>query len=331
MLDIITIGGATFDVTFFPREGIVIDNKKDVLRQKLLAFEYGAKIGISKSHYSFGGGAANAAVSFSRLGLKTAAIIAVGEDDFGEQIISNFKNQNVNTSLVQKIKGVNSVLSFVIVGPGNDHIIFSDDKVKNRMEITDKDAKNLKNAKWIYLASLGSEWKEILEKVFDAGANARIAWNPGRSQLMAGVPRLKKFLNKTSILVLNLDEAIQLVISDPAFAKKDAAFLNNPKNLFPAIKNLGPKIAVITCGRSGAWAYNGKEFYFTEIKKEQKRVDTTGVGDAFASSFIAGLELFGGDIGRAMKLGIANAASVIAVPGAQNGLLRKKDLAKLNL
>jgi len=38
--DIITIGGATEDITFYTKEGVLIDNKKDVLRQKLLAFEY---------------------------------------------------------------------------------------------------------------------------------------------------------------------------------------------------------------------------------------------------------------------------------------------------
>ncbi|KKR32035.1 MAG: hypothetical protein UT64_C0044G0012 [Candidatus Falkowbacteria bacterium GW2011_GWF2_39_8] len=42
--DFITIGGATEDMMIFTDEGILFDNKKDILRQKLLAFEYGAKI-----------------------------------------------------------------------------------------------------------------------------------------------------------------------------------------------------------------------------------------------------------------------------------------------
>jgi len=47
---IITIGGATRDITFFTKEGILIDNHRDVLRQKLLAFEYGAKIRVDRFH-----------------------------------------------------------------------------------------------------------------------------------------------------------------------------------------------------------------------------------------------------------------------------------------
>jgi len=47
----------------------LIDNKQDILRQKLLAFEYGAKINSEKVVHGFGGGAANTAVSFASLGL----------------------------------------------------------------------------------------------------------------------------------------------------------------------------------------------------------------------------------------------------------------------
>ena len=54
--DMITIGGATEDITFYTAEGLLINNKKDLTKQKLLAFEYGAKIKIDKSFSGFGGG-----------------------------------------------------------------------------------------------------------------------------------------------------------------------------------------------------------------------------------------------------------------------------------
>ena len=63
--DIITIGGVTEDINFCTHEGVLIKNKKDVLRQELLAFEFGAKIKIKESHSTFGGGAANTAVCFA--------------------------------------------------------------------------------------------------------------------------------------------------------------------------------------------------------------------------------------------------------------------------
>ena len=112
--DIITIGGATEDITFYTNEGILIDNKEDVLRQKLMAFEYGAKIKINSSYSTFGGGAANAAVCVARLGLKVACVISLGHDDRGERILKNLKKHNVNISLVQLTKMAETGFSFFV-------------------------------------------------------------------------------------------------------------------------------------------------------------------------------------------------------------------------
>jgi len=52
------------------------------------------------------------------------------------------------------------------------------------------------------------------------------------------------------------------------------------------------------------------------------------VSDAFGSTFAAGIELFGGDIRKAMLAGIENTASVVKRNGAQNGLLARQDLLR---
>ena len=42
--DILTIGGVMRDIIFLTTEGLVVENLKDVLRQRLIGFELGAKI-----------------------------------------------------------------------------------------------------------------------------------------------------------------------------------------------------------------------------------------------------------------------------------------------
>lgn len=120
---------------------------------------------------------------------------------------------------------------------------------------------------------------------------------------------------------MNKDEAIELVLSDERYAKKKAAFLNNIENLLVILKEAGPKMVLITSGSDGADVYDGNKFYHQAIFKEKKRVDITGVGDAFNSSFIAGLELTGGNIKKSLVMSAKNAASKIAHFGAQGGLL----------
>lgn len=333
--DIITIGGVTYDITFFPnaRETLLIDNKQDILRQKLLAFEHGAKISSDKVVHGFGGGAANTAVSFASLGFKSAAIVAVGSDIFGKEIISNFKRRKVGIDLVQIVPKYSSDLAVIVIGPDKDRIIFRDDNVKNKLELNRKAVAAIKKVKWVYLASLSGDWQKVLAQVYAVKNKTHklmIAWNPGQAQLVGGLGELGFFFKRTDILILNQDEATQLVASD-ASIDKASVDINNVKNLLSIIKKYGPLVVVITCGKDGAWAYDGEKMHYAPIIEKEDRIDTTGVGDAFGSSFVAGMELFNKDIDKAMKLGILNTSSVVAAPGAQNGLLNQEDLATLNL
>ncbi len=328
--DVITIGGATEDITFYTHEGVLIDNKDDLTKQKLLAFEYGAKVKIDKAFSNFGGGAANTAVNFSGLGFKTACLISLGNDGRAQRILDNLKKHKVDTRLAQKIKGHKTGFSFLLVGPSNEHIVFSNRAANNELRIKNYELRILKNARWIYLTSLSGQWQDVLKKLFTVN-EAKIAWNPGHRQIITGISNLGKYIRKTQVLILNNDEATELVLSDKNYKNKPKQFFANMNNLLKILFGYGAKIVVITSGKKGADAYDGKKFYHQPVVKETKRADTTGVGDAFGSSFVAGLELFKHDIKKALYLGAKNTASVISQPGAQNGFLTKNDLKKLRL
>lgn len=323
--DIITIGGATEDITFYTNEGVLINNKKDLTKQKLLAFEYGAKVKVDKSFSGFGGGAANAAVNLSHFGFKTACLSAIGEDARGQRILNNFQKRGVDITLVQKVKNVETGFSFLLVGPSNEHIVFSNRAANNELTINDFEVEILDQSEWIYLTSLSGKWINNLEKIFSV-KNEKIAWNPGHRQILTGVKGIGKYFKKTTCLIVNKDEAIELVMSDKKYKNKSHAFLNNVKNLLLALSSFGPKMVLITSGRLGADVITEGKFYHQPIVKEKKLADTTGVGDAFGSAFIAGLELYKQDIRRSLILASKNAASAISVPGAQNGLLSKKEI-----
>ena len=320
--DVITIGGATEDITFFTKEGILIDNKKDILRQKLLAFEYGAKMKIDKSYSTFGGGAANTAVNLAGLGFRIASLIAIGDDTRGKRILANFKKNKVDIKLVQKIKGTETGFSFILINP--EKVVFSNRAANSELKINNYSLKFLKNTRWAFITSLSGKWEGVLSKVFSV-ENLKVAWNPGYVQLGGGLKKIGKYIKKTEILFVNKDEAIELAIS-AGYKKGDKKILNNPKELLKIIKSWGPTLVVITSGKNGADVYDGKKFYHQNIIKEVRRVDTTGIGDSFNSSFLAGLDIYKGDIQKSLLLGARNSASVISQQGAQNGLLNKKSI-----
>jgi fructoselysine 6-kinase len=323
--DFITIGGATEDIAFHVDDSVVVDNKKDITKQKLLAFEYGAKLRTDKAYSTFGGGAANTAVCLSKLGFKVAGLIPVGDDIRGERIVKNLKKNKVDPFLVQRIKGKESPFAFLILGKGNEHVAFVNSGAKNDFKVSDKSLKKLKKAEWLYITSLAKGWQAALGRITSL-ERPKIAWNPGDVQIRAGLGRLKKYLQNTNVLCVNKDEAIELAISAPKYKNKPRSFLNNIRNLLKILKEYGPEIVVVTRGEEGSGAYDGERFYHQSAKKVKKVADTTGVGDAFNSSFVAGLELYKGDIQKAMQLGMKNSASVVKKQGAQNGLLTKKNL-----
>lgn len=322
--DFITLGGAVEDITIFTSEALVIDNKKDILRQKLMAFEYGAKLQVDHAFSTFGGGAANAAVNLAGLGFSVASFVALGDDIRAQAVLDNFQKKNVDTRLIQRIKNCDTGFSFLVAASDSEHVAFSNRAASSQLSIGTQDLKSLKNTDWIYITSLSGKWRDILKKAFSLGV--KIAWNPGQTQLDAGFGSLRNYLKKTTVFSLNKDEAIQLVISNSNYKDKDNRFLNNVRNLLKVIKSFGPKIVVVTNGKHGADAYDGETFYHQDILKEKKRVDTTGVGDAFASTFVAGLNIFDGDIQRSMLAGCRQTASVIGEQGAQNGLLKKSGI-----
>jgi sugar/nucleoside kinase (ribokinase family) len=328
--DVVTVGGATEDMTLFTHEGVLVDNKHDVLRQELLGFEYGAKLAVDKVEVAYGGGAANAAVSFARLGLKVASLMAVGNDDRGVGIIRHLKSEKVNHRLVQTVKGQMSGFSPIIVGPDNEHISFSVRGANSFLDIAPGTARQLKKTEWVYLTSLSGNWKGFLEKLFSING-PKIAWNPGHTQLAAGRKALIKYLKKTELLIVNLDEARELVISDPAYKRKPLAFFDDPAKMAEIISSWGPKTAIVTNGSKGATAWREGRACTVKAVKLKHKVNTVGVGDAFGSSTVAGLVVYKNDLAKALKLAANNAARVATLRGAQNGLMRKADLVTLSI
>ncbi len=326
MYNFITIGGATRDISFFTDQGLLIDNKSDILHSQLLAFESGAKIKVDRFNYSFGGGAANAAVCMSNLGLKIACLASVGDDQVGRLIKANLRSRGVSTALVQTIKGMESSSSFILIESSGERIIFAQRAANIKMKINKRALDSLKRVKNVYIASLAGDWLYNLRQIFSAiGHNShRIFWNPGMTQYLGGVDPIANFLKKVTVLSSNKDEVLELMMATPKYRSLGKKFLNQEENLIKLMFKLGPQLVVLTLGKAGVIAYDGQRIYRRQIIKEKKIVDSTGIGDVFNSSFAAAYTIYQGDVEKSLELALRNASAKVGHLGAQNGLLRLK-------
>jgi ribokinase len=323
---IVTIGGATRDIVFFTSESKIIHNPHDLIKQTLIGFEYGAKIISPKACYGFGGGGCNTAVCLSRLGQKVASIVCLGDDREGDSIKKNLVKEKVDTSLIKiKEKETTGFSFFIIDEKTKEHVAFLFRGANDHLDLSERDLDKFK-AKWFYVSSLsGKNWLSISSKIIQKikKDKTKLAWNPGETQLKSGKRGLIGLLKYCDILSLNKSESIELVLS----GKGKIKYINNPRTLLKEIYNWGPKIFILTDGRNGAYAYDGRKIYFSKIY-DIPVLDTTGAGDCFGSSFLAGLLLYKGDIKKALQMGIYNTAGEVSKVGAQNGLLTLSQIKK---
>ena len=114
-------------------------------------------------------------------------------------------------------------------------------------------------------------------------------------------------MKKTNILILN---------------KEEASLLTKNKDLLKGLYELGPEIVVVTDKNKDVKVYDGDKIF--RIKPHNVKVkERTGAGDAFASTFVAGM-IKGLTIDKSLKLALKNSESVIKYFGAKNKLLKMK-------
>ena len=320
--DIITIGSATRDIFLFldARDAPVIANPKaDPKREKLIALEYGAKIDVASSARAIGGGGANAAVTFGRMGLSTAAVVRVGEDDDGQRILDALKRERVATTYARRDPKRVSAFSVLIV---------AGEKKRDRVVLTERGASSANNffsaargiakTKWYYASALsGKNWKKELRDISQtARAHAILwAWNPGAVQIRAGLSALKPFMKHCSVFNVNRDEALELT-----GAKNDI------KTLLSALLAAGPERVLISDGGNGVYCADASAMVHMSADRSIKATEPTGAGDALGSGFIAGL-VAKNDVAYALDVGLTNSESVICRIGSQEGILRASELA----
>jgi sugar/nucleoside kinase (ribokinase family) len=98
--------------------------------------------------------------------------------------------------------------------------------------------------------------------------------------------------------------------------------------LLEKMRALGPKIAIITDGPDGAYAYDGVEMLRVPMYPDMSLpVDRTGAGDATTSTIVAALAL-GKPLREALAWGPVNAMAVVQEIGAQKGLLSRDIIEK---
>lgn len=309
MYDIVTLGSATVDVFVKTRKPEIVKHRE----HDDVCYAIGEKVLVDELHVDTGGGGTNAAVAFSRLGLKTGWVGRVGSDLHAKTVLDEMRRERVAV-LGRQGAGMTGY-SVILTGLERDRTILAYKGVNDSLVPADVPWKKL-GTKWLYCGALLNKSFETLKRAaaFAKKNGIRYAFNPSMYLAQQGVKALRPIIEDCDVLVLNKEEAQALL------GVKDKCV-----EMLPALQRYA-KIAVITDGPKTAHAYNGIQHFAIE-PPDVKVVETTGAGDAFAAGLVAGI-MRTRDLATAMQWAMAESCSVIQHVGAKQKLLSRAEIER---
>ena len=206
-MDIVTIGSITKD-NFLELDCEIIDWPKTPSR-KAIALPFGEKLEVKNISSVLGGNSANASVTFSRLGFKTACFGKIGSDSAGQEIKNWLKEEGV-APIFAVARNKKTAQSTLLLKNG-ERTILGYHGASNEWIKTDISWIKLK-AKWWYLSLAGDSYKLLKPLLSFANKNGiKVAFNPSGYHIKHAKKEILSSLKDITFLVVNEGEATDLV------------------------------------------------------------------------------------------------------------------------
>jgi ribokinase len=312
-----------------------------------LLLEEGRKTEALEISTHVGGGALNAAVAMARLGLDVSVLGKLGQDQRAETILGHLLNEGVSTRWLTRDARAPTGASVLLSSHDRNAGIFTFRGANTLLEETDLREEAFA-VDVVYVSSLSNESADAFPAIVKR-ANAQgalVAANPRVRQLSSRGGAFLDSLGNIDILAVNRSEADVLVPGLVARYREGGGTLQlkpgeTPPRLlargfssggqemslvafFAALRQLGPRLVVVTDGRHGAYVGTEGEIIYCPVL-ETEVAGTAGAGDAFNATFMASTAL-GKSAQEAVRAAAVNAASVVGHVDTQSGLLCLDDI-----
>lgn len=280
----------------------------------LYAHQTGKPISEVTSYDAYvGGSPANLIVGLSRLGMRTALLTAVGDDQVADHVRAFLRRERVETRFIPTKVGRRTSAVIVTIRPPDDFPLtfYRDNCADEALTIDDVERAPIAASRVVFLTGTGLNAEPSRSATLWAAERARQSGTgvvldlDFRPALWAD-PRVfgiaVRTLTRLSDIVIGTEQEVAAATGRPAAAGVD--------DLLP----LGPATVVLKRGAAGATIFHRREPAVNVPPFAVEILNTLGAGDAFASGFLYGY-LKGWPLEEAARFGNASGAIVVGRHG----------------
>jgi sugar/nucleoside kinase (ribokinase family) len=288
----------------------------DILVRAVDHVRFDATTWVNEISPHLGGNGANTSYALAKLGAPVRLTGALGNDTFGDSVLSQLTGVGVDVSSVSRISEPTPTTVGLVASSGSRAFLHRPGASAHAlMQPAEFSRSFVGGAAFFHLANPfalpglrvnASEWLKRARAVglrtsMDLGWDSRGEW----------ISVIGPCLPYVDLLFANREEAQFLTGEPDSFAAANA------------LRAKGAGTVVVKLGAAGCAVYSpGLELRAPGFVVET--IDTTGAGDCFAGGFLAGL-FYGANLEGAARLGNAAGALSVTCLGATEGLLAYKD------
>jgi sugar/nucleoside kinase (ribokinase family) len=301
----------TFDVSVI---GLFI---LDILGRPVEAIPPGGQVVfINEIRLTVAGTAGGTVIDCAKLGLRARAVGAVGDDEKADFVIATMQKFGVETSTMQRLKGVPTSSTILNVRPNGDRPALHVRGASDHFDVPPKLYDQVFDAPIVHLGGTG-----LLRKL--DGERSRIllseAKRRGRTVTFDLIATTADTIHIVEPLLPHIDYFMPSIEE-----ARDMCGRTAPDDCAAFFLDGGVQCCVFTLGGEGAYYADCKGVRLKMPAYPVQVVDTTGCGDAFDAGFITALH-HRMDVETSLRFAQAAAALVATGLGSDAGIVSFED------
>ncbi len=257
------------------------------------------------------GTAAGAVMNAAKLGISTATIACVGNDEKGDFILNQYAGMGIDCSMVQRTDSAPTSATILTIRPNGERPALHQRGASDFLEVKEADFDRVCDARILHHGGTG------LMNAMDAGPSAALLAHAKAKGLTVTFDLIAPNDQTVTLLKDTLPHVDYFMPS-----MEEAAFLSGrsePRDMAAFFMELGAGACVFKWGAKGSFVKTADEEYRLPAYKVAVS-DTTGCGDSYCGGFVAGLAM-GLGVREACELGTATSALVATGLGSDAGVV----------